>query len=115
MRTNGDESLTRSVETDRRYEVMEMHLFDGNARDEEALCGADSSAEGRMGVDYYLDCRRGGAPVGTVCEGCKALAVPFAENRVRDLEADGDADEAEEFRRIAGTLARETGQDRSGD
>ena len=94
---------------------MEMHLFDGNARDEEALCGADSSTEGRMGVDYYLDCRRRGAPVGTVCEGCKTLAVPFAENRVRDLEADGDADEAEEFRRLAGTLARETGQDRSGD
>ena len=37
---------------------MEMHLFDGNAHDEEALCGADSSAEGRMDVDYYLDCRR---------------------------------------------------------
>ncbi len=36
MRTNGDGSLTRSIETDRRYEVMEMHLFDGNAHDEEA-------------------------------------------------------------------------------
>ena len=32
-----------------------------------------------------------------------------------DLEADGDVDEAEELRRLAGTLARETGQDRRGD
>ena len=39
MKPNGDGSLTRSVETGGRYEVMEMHLFDGNARDEEALCG----------------------------------------------------------------------------
>ena len=52
----------------------------------------------------------GCAPVGTVCEGCKPLAVSFAENRVRDLEADGLVDEVEEFRNLADTLRRETAQ-----
>ena len=30
-------------ETSRGYGVMEMHLFDENAREEEALCGAETS------------------------------------------------------------------------
>ena len=50
-----------------------------------------------------------GLSVGTLCEGCKAQAVPFAANLTRDLEADGLVDEAEEHRQLADTLLRETG------
>ena len=93
--------------------MFEMHLFDEDARQEQSFCGAKTSAEGRMGVYCYLEDRLNDTGVGTVCEGCKALSVPFAETHVMDLEADGDADEAEELRRLAGTLARETGQGRT--
>ena len=106
MRDYGNQASNREVE--RRHELKEQHLFDDDAREERALCGAHTSTEERIGVDYYLECRRGGAPLGTVCEDCKALAVPLAENRVRDLEADGLVDEAEEFRSLAGTLRGET-------
>ena len=41
--------------------------------------------------------------------GAKALAAPFVENIIQDTEADGRADEAEEYRRLAETLLRETG------
>ena len=95
-------------ETERRCELEEMHLFDDDAREERALCGAGSSPVERMGVVYYLESRRGGAPVGTVCDECKALVVPFAESFADALETDGPADEAAEFRRLAGTLRRET-------
>ena len=50
-------------EMGRRCELEELHLFDDDAREERALCGAGSSAEERMGVVYYFECRRGGAPV----------------------------------------------------
>ena len=88
--------------------MEELHLFDDDARAEEALCGAGSSPVERMGIVYYLECRRGGAPVGTVCEECKALVVPFAESLAEDLETDGLLDEAAEFRRLASTLRRKT-------
>ena len=95
-------------EMERSSGLEELHLFDDDAREERALCGAGSSAEERMGVVYYLECRRGAAPVGTVCEECKALAAPFAESVADALETDGLADEAAESRRLAGTLRRET-------
>ena len=47
--------------------------------------------------------------VGTICEGCQALAIPFAANLTRDLEAEGLVDEADEYRQLADTLLRETG------
>ena len=50
-----------------------------------------------------------GLSVGTLCEGCKAQAVPFAANLTRDLESEGLLDEAEEHRQLADTLLRETG------
>ena len=68
-----------------------------------------TSADDRIGVDYYLKRRKDDLEVGTVCEGCKAQTVPFAVNRSRDLEAEGLVDEAEEYRRLADTLLRETG------
>ena len=109
MKLRNDRRLKAPTETKRRYDVKEMHLFDENASCEVALCGAASETDGLTGVSGYLECRLHGLSVGTVCEGCKALAVPFAVNRARDLEAEGRWDEAEEYRQLADTLLRETG------
>ena len=89
---------------------MEMHLFDENARGERAFCGADSSTEERVSVGYYVEQRKNGLEVGNVCEPCKGFAPPFALRLSRDLEGEGMPDEGEEYRRLAETLARETGQ-----
>ena len=115
MTTNGDGSLTRAVETNRSYEVNEQHLFDENADTEQAFCGADTSTEERVSVCYYLKRRKNGLEVGTVCEQCKVFAPKFAMKRAEDLEAEGKSDKAEEYRRLAETLRKETGQDRSAD
>ena len=85
-----------------------MHLFDENASREMALCGAASAADDRRGVSDYLEDRLYGHSVGAICEGCKALAVPFAKTLIRDLEAEGQLDEADEYRQLAATLLRET-------
>ena len=132
------------------------HLFDAQADEEKALCGANVPADDLTGVDYYRKRRKDGLPVGTVCEPCKAPAVRWAVIRCpkpeadagefragadrlermatngqakaeyrcrraeeaercrssaewRDLEADRLEDEAEECRRVADVLARETG------
>ena len=115
MRNNGDGSSTWAVEANRRYEVNEQHLFDENAHSERAFCGAETSAVDRVSVGYYMEQRKDGLEVGSVCESCKAFAPPFALRLSRDLEAEGVLDEAEEYRRLAETLLKETGQDRSGD
>ena len=123
------------------YNVLaEMHLFDSDARDEEALCKAEVSIHDLNAVQDYLDRRRHGLSVPTVCEPCKVPAVRWAENHRLKLEADTgvylakaenlrkrdavryrksveeaemEADrllhEAEEYRRLADRLARETG------
>lgn len=108
MTTNGVGALTRA------YKVNQQHLFDENADSEKAFCGAESSTEDRVSVDYYLEQRKNGFDAGSVCESCKAFAPPFALRLSRDLEAEGMLDEAEEYRRLAETLRKETGQDRSG-
>ena len=109
MNDRNDETMKATLETDRRYEVREMHLFDTNAREEKALCGVDTPADELRGLDGYLQDRLHGVPVGTVCERCKSVAAPFAVNRIRDLEAEGLLDKAEEYRQLADTLLRETG------
>ena len=109
MTTNGDGSLTRA------YRVNEQHLFGENAHSEKALCGADSSTENRVSVGYYMEQRKNRFDVGSVCERCKVCAPPFALRLSRDLEAEGILDEAEEYRQLADTLQKETGQDQSGD
>ena len=107
--------MTRAVETNRRFEVNEQHLFDENADSERAFCGADSSTSDRVSVGYYMEQRKDGLDVGTVCESCKAFTPPFALRRSCDLEAGGKLAKAEEYRRLAETLRKETGQDPSGD
>ena len=109
MKTRDDRTMKVTLETNRRYEVREMHLFDTDASEEKALCGVDASADDRRGLDGYLEDRLHGFSVGAVCEGCKALAVPFAVNIIRDLEAEVLLDEADEYRQLADTLLRETG------
>ncbi len=106
MRIRRDESLTVGVDTSRRYEVMEMHLFDENAARERALCGADAPANDRRGVNGDLEDRLYGNPVGVVCEGCKSRAAPFAVKTSRDLEAEGQPGEAKEYRESARLLPK---------
>lgn len=102
-----------------RYEVMEMHLFDAEATEEKPLCGEDSSPVEQMSVDYYLEELLCGLPVGTVCDKCKALAMPLVEAIIEDmagdLEDEGRLGDAEDCRELLNTLAREMGMDRRPD
>ena len=92
-----------------RHKPIETHLFEPHAVEEQAHCGEDTSVHYRMSVGSYIERRKDGLDVGTVCERCKALAVPFAMSIARDLETEGQLDEADEFRRLADALLRETG------
>ena len=111
MRTRDDETMKLTLEINRRYEVREIHLFDTDAREEKALCGADASDDDRRSVDGDLEDRAYGSSVGTVCEACKALRREL----IRDLEAEGLLDETEEYRQPADTLLREIGLGPSSD
>ena len=93
-----------------RREVIEMQLFDDHAAEEKTLCGADAAAEDRRSVRGYLEDRLNGIGVGITCEACKQQAIPFAQAMARDREAEGLADDAEDFHRLAVTLQTETGQ-----
>ena len=97
---------------------MEMHLFDENAREEEALCGVETSGEERRSVGFYLEDRVHGPSVRNVCQECKALAAPLAgeviEAAIEEHEDEGRFDLAEDYRELAETLARENGQNPPG-
>ncbi len=92
--------------TDSREEET-MDLFDAEAREEEALCGAETDDD-RISLKYYGDRCRYDLDVGTVCEPCKDRAVTFARRLCREFMAEGRLDEAEEYRRLADRLAKET-------
>ena len=113
MNPSNHEGIEKLPETERRYGIMEMHLFDENAREEEALCGVETLGEERRSVKFYLEDRVHGPPVGNVCQECKVLAAPLAweiiEAAVEEHEAEGLFDVAEDYRELAETLARETG------
>ncbi len=85
-----------------------VHLFDAEARKEEALCGAETSAADRISLQYYLEQRRYEIPVGTVCERCKPRTLAFARGQRLELVAEGRTDEAQEYRRLADRLTKET-------
>ena len=85
-----------------------MHLFDAEARKEEALCGVKTSAADRTSLKYYAEQRRQGLAVGTICEPCKDRSVAFARRLCRELVAEGRTDEAQEYRWLADRLAKET-------
>ena len=69
------------------HDVIDMHLFDEDADEEKALCGAETSYN-VMGVPGYLEDRVHGLWVRSICQECKALAVPLAggDHRGRDRE-----------------------------
>ena len=119
MSPSNNEGIEKLTETERRYEVMrhkamEMHLVNRNAGREAAFCGADAPDVELMGVDYYLEQRKDGFGVGNVCQRCKVLAMPLAveviEAEIEKHEAEGRFDVAEDYRELAQTLAKETGQ-----
>ena len=97
---------------------MEMHLFDENTREEEALCGVETLNEERRSVGFYLEDRVHAPSVGNVCQECKVLAAPLAgeviKAAIEEHEAKGRFDVAEDYRELAETLARETGQNPQG-
>ena len=98
-----------------RHEVMEMHLFDESVVEEQALCGRGTTRTERMGVREYLEERLDGSPVGTVCQDCKALAMPLGGvtigDMAKDLEDEGRLGDAEDCRELLKRIARETGLD----
>ena len=101
------------------HEEETMHLIDVEAREEEALCGKDSSCIERMSVGYYLEERLRRRPVGTVCQDCKGLAMPLAEAIIEDmaqaLEEEGRLGDADDCCELLKRLARESGPDRGPD
>ena len=74
------DALKVNLEAEGRFhltgrKVFEIHLFDEDAAEEQALCGTDTSAIRRRCVRGYLEDRLYGNRVGTVCEMCKAPAA----------------------------------------
>ena len=102
-----------------RNEVIEMHLYDAEAAEDNPFCGEDSSPVDRMSVGYYLEERLYGRQDCTVCERCEALAMPLAEDIIQemaeDLEDEGWLGDAEDCRDLLNKLAREKALDRGPD
>ena len=59
-----------------------MHLFDSDAREEEALCGADASVHDVATVQHYLERRRHDLSLPMVCNRCKEPSIQFAWMRI---------------------------------
>ena len=94
----------RGPDTERSCELIEMHLFDADAREEESLCGAEVSVLDLTTVQDYLECRKHNSSVPTVCNACKVPAIHFARMRHFALTDEGMTDEAEIYRWLADTL-----------
>ena len=121
MRVRHDRILETKRGTGRRpgaarSTVMEIHLFDAEAAEEKALCGEGSSSIKRMSVGYYPEDRLRGRTVGTVCDRCKTMAVPLAEDFIedmaQDLEDEGRSGDAEDCRRRSSRCGASTGAGR---
>ncbi len=110
MRTTDHGEFKVRTETDWRYAVNEMHLFDEGAREEGVFCEGDAAIDYRRSVREYLKDRLHDVPVGPVCECCKIPAPQFAMELAQDMEAEGLLDEAEDYRQLARTLLEETGR-----
>ena len=69
----------RGPDTERSCELIEMHLLDADAREEESLCGAEVSVLDLTTVQNYLECRRHISSLPTVCndlQGCRRFTSP---------------------------------------
>ncbi len=91
MTARFDDTLNPRLETERRYEVIEMHLSDTNAVVPKALCGADTAHDLRD-LRGYLEDRLYEVPLGTVFQDCKALAMPHAEVILEAMTQDMEED-----------------------
>ena len=63
-----------SIQTDGRYELIEMHLMDANTREEDPLCKATVEAPDLISVQDHLERRMNDLPVPTVLrslQGCR--------------------------------------------
>ncbi len=112
METEGSFQLTT-------HEVFEMHLFDEGAAMEQSLCLRDTAYLERRGIRGYLEDRLRGSEVGAVCQECKVLSIPLAEDilevMVQNFEDEGQLGDAEDCRQLAVRLAQEVGRDRKRD
>ena len=75
MKLSNCHTLKATMETEGRFQlirhdVFEMHLFDEDATEEQALCSRDTADTERRGVRGYLEDRLYGNRVGTVCQDC---------------------------------------------
>ncbi len=55
MKSREGETMKVTSETNRRYEVREMHLFDTDAREEKTMWGVETFADDRRSVNGYLE------------------------------------------------------------
>ena len=101
--------MTLTVETNRRCEKSWRCTCSTRTRAPKGLSGGPP-AQPMAGEARAITWRTGwaGHSVGAVCEGCKTLVMPFAGHIIQSMEADGRVDEAEEYRRLADMLLRET-------
>ena len=104
MKTTRDRYLEKRPDTEGNCELIEMHLFDAYAREEEALCGAEVSVLDLTTVQDYLERRSHNLSVPTVCNGCKVPAIPCARMLHSELVAEETTVEAETHRQLADTL-----------
>ena len=73
-----------------RCAVITMHLVSVDAAREEPLCKREVSVHELIDLEECLERRMHDLPVPTVCERCKVLAVSWAANHCRKLEADAN-------------------------
>ena len=64
------------MQTNRRREMTEMHLFDAEAREEEALCNAEVSVHDLTSVQDCVKRRANNLLLPTICIGYKNAAAP---------------------------------------
>ena len=107
---NGIEFTCKAkMQTDRRREMTEMHLFDAEAREEEALCKIKVSVHDLTSVQNYVERRANNLPLPTICIKCKVVAVQWADDYCLKLEAHGRVEEMHEYRQVVCQLVKETG------
>ena len=115
METTSDRVSEKRPDAERSRALIEMLLFDADAREEEALRGAGVSDLDLTTVQNYLEDRSNNLSLPTVCNRCKVSATPFAKMRHPTKLEEGMADEAEIYRQLADTLSTETEPSLSGD
>ena len=71
METTTGTDLETRPDTEGRCELIEIHLFDANAREEKALCPTEVSVHDLTTVQHYLERGRDDLSLPTVCNRCR--------------------------------------------